>query len=470
MKSSTHPGSITYKVGSLWPSLLANEIPWRMRTRLRLSSVYGNGNATISCGYLKTVGGSSSYFDLGSSYFKPNSGVGVKATVTGDWIYPSAPLVSTADKIEAMTNPMFKLYDNFNDDFDQNFYEVYFDLEATLLPVVTVPAIATVTNSTHVTVAWIPTLDADKFSQTGWEVKIFDNATKIAGGFNSLTTTPLDSYVAYDASNSWTNIANLPSGTYWAYVRIAKNVNGIQIWSNPVSVSFIMNTTPNPAPTIAAVYASTGNTSTVTVTGHVTGSFTNHTVTLEKSDDGGVSWRQVGTDAVMDQTTQILVWVDYELKIGVVTSYRVKQHSLSATLYNIDSTMSSVVTVTSIANFSWMLRSLTNPSLYFSNDVPIETGFTEFVDEQLGIFRTLDGDKPTVVSSGIYGLPGSFTVTISDAAQWALFKTLLLQTDVFIFTDPYGWVKHIKLVGRDMSVLNTMSAPIHKIVITYVEV
>lgn len=135
---------------------------------------------------------------------------------------------------------------------DPHIYELYLEVTGVDDPEVSITSpTGTITTTNTPLVRWAPDLDVDGGVQTNYEVKIFDDATFDAGGFDADIDTPeVESGILVGHDVTWEPDEILANGTYHAAVRIAQTVNNEQIWSDWEFAEFVIDTAAIGTPTI----------------------------------------------------------------------------------------------------------------------------------------------------------------------------------------------------------------------------
>jgi hypothetical protein len=184
-----------------------------------------------------------------------------------------------------------------------NFYELYLGLVyATRPSVEVVGPTGTVDNTNLAQVQWQAALDRDGGPQALYEVKIFDEATYTASGFNPATAPPVDgSGESPGVLTTWTGTEHLPDGDYRAYVRVAQQwaydagpggrYTHRSLWAYS---EFTVDIPDPPVPTITAA----GDDASARISlgmAEGTGGGPTDYIEVQRSLDGGASWEQIRT-------------------------------------------------------------------------------------------------------------------------------------------------------------------------------
>lgn len=350
-------------------------------------------------------------------------------------------------------------------------YELFFDIETTTQPTVSVASpTGTITDNSKPEVSWTYS-DADGTGQDFYQIKVFSSAQYSAGGFDPTATVAFyDSGVVASDDNTATIGEYLIDGTYRAYVRVAKTVSGSPFYSSFEYSQFIINTTPPTIPTLTGTFQSITNQVLLELAGSsVSGSFDSQVFQVQRSDDAGTTWTDVtgGTALVPDGLAEASLY-DYAAPRAATATYRARSIG-TAGENEVASDWSAEVNVSVTNDATWWLKAVNDPTLN-RGALKVNPGFKSSPEEQIGVFRPIGRRTAVVVSSGLQGEDGEFTIsTLGDAefdGVWALAThtgSLLLQT-------PQAEQKYIRVTDRSYSRAGTVGNPQNEISITYVEV
>lgn len=253
--------------------------------------------------------------------------------------------------------------------------ELYADVVYNERPVGTVTAPtegSTLTTTNAPTVSWTYS-DPESDAQERFRVKVFTAAQYGAGGFDPETSPAF--YDSGDVVSSATSHALPPldnSTTYRAYVKVgdATPVGYAAKWSAWDSNTFTINITPPGVPTVSAptystvTHAMSGNVTSGTIPATGTG----HRFRLERSIDGGTTWRavrgftakQFGTGTGGAGT--VVAWVDYELPRGATAIYRARSTAEVSALSLTSAWSASTAGVLAVKAGCWNLKSPSDPT------------------------------------------------------------------------------------------------------------
>lgn len=321
--------------------------------------------------------------------------------------------------------------------------------------------------------------NGDAFTDCELVVKLFDAATYGAGGFDPQTSTPLeaatlavavnayiDGSTASSVSALWQPSSPLPaSGTFrlYAYAKrdIASGVFGAASY-----VQFTMNITPPSPPALTVTEDSGDGAVDIATTYTVPGGHADPRVTVERSNDDGVSWHAVpGLDRAVGGSTS-LGGVDYWMARGVTVKYRARlETSLSGS--PIASAWSSLDTAT-VPVDGWWLKTLDRPDLNIGHAAITLGDEARFVD--VGIHRPIDAEYAVVVSGVPGGWDGSLLIRGRDASDIAAIEALLDYDGPVYVEEPWGESRWVRLVDMKRQRGGFTGAPRTLFPVSYVEV
>lgn len=300
---------------------------------------------------------------------------------------------------------------------DVRFVELYADLTYATVPTVTLLTPTGTITTSEATATWTYTQGSDGGAQSRFQVKVFDSVTIAGGGFDPDTSTALyDSGEVASSADEHTT-GTLPEGTnHGCYVRVAQTINGSLHWSDWDSNTF---TVDYAAPVVATLGGTNNNaTGTIAVTvGRDTGGLAWDAVTVERTDDLGVSFvfvRGATSAAASGNTFNV---TDYEAPHSTNVSYRARGEAggvlgnwfLSADLEQwtstdvwlkspADSTANLAVTLMEVPTFETS-ETLSTTLLLRTTTTAAADNLEELLGgpRQSGVFHVLGGTHPVVV-------------------------------------------------------------------------
>lgn len=317
--------------------------------------------------------------------------------------------------------------------------EAYLDTYYAADPTVSVTApTGTITTTNAPVVQWTPTLDSAAGPQTAYEVKIFDDATYLGGGFDPSSSTPDVSTTGTGSATSWTPTTGLIADTYRAYVRVAQTVAGSYVWSAWAYSGFTIGTVANPATPTLTVTGDNANARVQVVVNDNAGDATTDALELQRSVDGGTTWEPMrlvdAVDGVIQGTDTTSY--DYESSNGQTVSYRARAiHNVGGGVYTYsDWTATGTGSWTDASN--WWLKSPLVPALNTTITVYSFPGYTRTA--RTGLFQPLGGSKPIATIDTRGSATGQIILLVTTQAEQDALDAILDGGGALLLQPPAG--------------------------------
>lgn len=209
---------------------------------------------------------------------------------------------------------------------------------------------ATITDTTRPDIEWEYS-DDDGDAQAAYDVRIFDEATYTAGGFDPGDDTYVERLYVTDATARTTfttaPTVDLPNGLYRAYVRARDTAGDLSDWDY---IGWEQDVTIPDAPTLDA----TEDSDPPVIVLDVTDSDDSGVVEVEYSDDIGTTWATVRGSGVAP-TSGALTLVDHEAPLNATRMYRARTR-----IGDIGSAWSATATATILESAAWYLSDPTS--------------------------------------------------------------------------------------------------------------
>lgn len=351
-------------------------------------------------------------------------------------------------------------------------YELFFDIDTTTQPTVTVASpTGTVTATTQPETSWTYA-DTDGTTQDYYQIRVFSAAQYTVGGFDPSLDTPVwDSGEVGSADNTATITEHLTDGTtYRAYVRVGKLVSGEVFYSNYQYSQFTVNVTPPTTPTLTGTYSSVSNAVNVAITGgSISGIADSQVIQVQRSDDAGSTWANVtgGSEVVLDGTLGATL-TDYAAPRDVIVRYRARSIGTSGDNL-IASAFSSPISVTVTNDDTWWLKAVSDPTIN-KGGLRVGIGFDVAVSEQIGVFRPLGRRTAVTVSAGVLGDDGGLTIMTVGSAEFDDAWALITHQGSLLLQSPEATQKYVRITERSYKRDGRLSNPLTTIQVKYVEV
>ena len=465
-KSSAVSGTATLSLAFGTSTISASERVKRVRLRARVETDNANGKMDLMLG--TRVNGLTYYY---TGYAVRGAvGVSTPVDVTGAW-FTSSPDGASWD--QARIDALRAQYIEYNDSTNIGYvYELYIDLDKAAQPTVSVTApTGTITSTATPEVQWTYTDPDAADPQAFYEVRVFTAAQYGAGGFDPATSVATWESGITDSSEPGAFIGEgLLSGTYRAYVRVAKSINGQPFWSAWGNSQFTLNLTPPPTVTITAAWSASEGKATLDLAGGAPTGFTSQYFQVQRSDDLGVTWAFIrdGSEVAVDGSYEGTA-VDYEAPRGLTVRYRARSIGISGE-ERIPSAWSSAIPQVLVTNDgTWWLKAITEPTLN-TGSLNITTPLNVTVTEPFTVFKPLGKNLPVIVSGLIGGEDGSYRIITKNDSEWSAVEAILLHQGILLSQDPSGRQRYIRVTQRSWVESYSAGRITREAVVEFVEV
>lgn len=463
-KSTTITGQASALLDFGTTSITSSQRVKRVRIRARASTPTSAGKINV---YLGTRANNQNYFHSALAIRGLNS----TTTFVGAW-QTGAP--NGEDWSQTTIDGLRAKVTEYNDTgVLGSIYELYIDVDKAAQPTVTVSApTGTITSTTAPDVTWAYA-DTDNETQAYYEIKVFSSAQYGAGGFSALTSTSTWESGEIASSDNTAVVGNLLlSGTYRAYVRVAKAVNGSPFWSNFAYSQFTISVTPPTVPTLSASWNSNLGKATLTVTGSaLSGSYTSQYFDVHRSDDAGYIYAGVRDgENLTPNGSYVATAIDYEAPRGGVSWYRARAVGVNASSEEFPSAWSTVQQVLITNDNTWWFKAVTNPSINLGS-IRVLAELDTNIDEPNTVFRPLGATRPIVVAGPLQGEDGIYSIKTVNETEWDDLYPLIEYQGTILVQDPLGNQKYIRIISRTWSAESKQDGTVYRdIDLAYVEV
>ena len=353
-----------------------------------------------------------------------------------------------------------------------NIYELFIDVDISTQPTVTVSApTGTITTTTAPDVTWAYA-DTDNETQAFYELKIFSAAQYGAGGFSALTSTATYESGEIASSDNTAVVGDLLlSGTYRAYVRVAKAVNGSPFYSDFAFSQFTITVTPPSVPTLSAAWNSSLGRATLTVTGTSPSGYVSQYFVVQRSDDDGVTYRTVRYgENITPNASHVGVAVDYEAPRGIVAYYRARAVGVDSSSNEFPSAFSTIQQVLITNDQTWWFKVIDDPELNIG-DVRVLAQLDTNIEEPNTVFRPLGSTRPIVVAGPLQGEDGIYSIKTLTEAEYDEIYPVMTHQGTILVQDPAGNQKYVRIISRTFAAESKQGGVIYRdIDLAYVEV
>ncbi len=472
--------SIRYGLGN--PTLAATDIVWRCLVTLRS---YQGANGSLGT----YVGSSLNSTTLPALWVVGTIGSGTTLTDYSTFSVEPRSLTTSATTEQALANALEVQLTDFSPSGGSpinraTIAKVSVTLETTTRPTTTVLGIDgdtvapfAVTTTTQPTLEWSYT-QADSISQYAYEVRVF-TASRTDPSVNTNLVWGSGVQVGTGITSIQIPVDLVNGTTYFAYVRNAMRIGGVDYWSAWGSgtassqLQFTVSLTAPTTPTVTTSWDSTNQRTTVTATGAAYASGT-QTFRIERRDTATGPWRTVrGASALVPNGSFVASIIDTETPRGArgtnrTITYRATAVGVVSGL-TVSSAPSAGTNVTVVTDGRHWIKDLTDSTLnrgglqIIAND--------EFQAEEIvEVLRPLGRTDAVVVSGALGGDDGSITIVSAGATAWADLRALLIAQKTVLWQDPFGEQRYIRPISRSWVRTGDATAPRWELTISYVEV
>lgn len=117
----------------------------------------------------------------------------------------------------------------------------------------------------------------------------------------------------------------------------------------------------------------------------------------------------------------------------------------------------------------WSFTAPENPTIKVNNLI-VEQPLNQNIVESYGVFKPLGASKSVVISQSIYGVDGTYQITVQGETAWdELYPVLTYQGTLHVH-DPLGRQKYVRFVDRSWTESGNINNLIRVVKVTYYEV
>ena len=332
-----------------------------------------------------------------------------------------------------------------------------------------------VTTTTRPVISWTYS-QAESLPQTAWAIKVF---TTDPGAGAAETTAALWSSSGTGTTNSATVGTDLTNGsTYYVYVKVGTSGTAGATAANYgawVGTSFSLTLTAPTTPTLSsATWSAANQKATISVTGGASYAPGSQEWQLQRSDDGGTTWKYVrGATRTTAAGVAPGTWSvdDYEPVRGGTARYRVRSVGTAGSV-QLASAWTAGTNVAITAVTTWNMIALTSTGLSGSvqADVKVLGDLDLSQDEGIGVFAPQGRTRKIVIHGTITGEDGQYEILANTiATRDSMLAVINSQLNVLVI-DPFGEQKYVRFTQRQIKQTGPASAPRFYITAGYVEV
>lgn len=117
----------------------------------------------------------------------------------------------------------------------------------------------------------------------------------------------------------------------------------------------------------------------------------------------------------------------------------------------------------------WSFTAPESPTIKVNNII-VEQPLNQNIVESYGVFKPLGASKSVVISQSIYGVDGTYQITVQGETAWdELYPVLTYQGTLHVH-DPLGRQKYVRFVDRSWTESGNINNLIRVVKVTYFEV
>lgn len=117
----------------------------------------------------------------------------------------------------------------------------------------------------------------------------------------------------------------------------------------------------------------------------------------------------------------------------------------------------------------WSFTAPESPTIRVNNII-VEQPLNQNIVESYGVFKPLGASKSVVISQSIYGVDGTYQITVQGETAWdELYPVLTYQGTLHVH-DPLGRQKYVRFVDRSWTESGNINNLIRVVKVTYFEV
>lgn len=117
----------------------------------------------------------------------------------------------------------------------------------------------------------------------------------------------------------------------------------------------------------------------------------------------------------------------------------------------------------------WSFTAPENPTIR-AVDLVVDQPLNQTIVESYGVFKPLGASKTVVVAQSIYGVDGTYKITVQGEDAWNDLYPLLTYQGTLHVHDPLGRQKYVRFVDRKWTESGSINNLIRVVDVTYFEV
>lgn len=117
----------------------------------------------------------------------------------------------------------------------------------------------------------------------------------------------------------------------------------------------------------------------------------------------------------------------------------------------------------------WSFTAVESPTIR-AVDLVVDQPLNQTIVESYGVFKPLGASKTVVVAQSIYGVDGTYKITVQGEDAWNDLYPLLTYQGTLHVHDPLGRQKYVRFVDRKWTESGSINNLIRVVDVTYFEV
>jgi len=117
----------------------------------------------------------------------------------------------------------------------------------------------------------------------------------------------------------------------------------------------------------------------------------------------------------------------------------------------------------------WSFTAPESPTIKITNLI-VEQPLNQNIVESYGVFKPLGASKSVVISQSIYGVDGTYQITVQGENDWDTLYPVLTYQGTLHVHDPLGRQKYVRFVDRSWTESGNIDNLIRVVKVTYFEV
>lgn len=102
--------------------------------------------------------------------------------------------------------------------------------------------------------------------------------------------------------------------------------------------------------------------------------------------------------------------------------------------------------------------------------IKVQQPLSQTIVEAYGVFKPLGASKSVVVSQSIYGVDGTYEITVQGENDWDELYPVLVYQGTLLVRDPLARLKYVRFVDRNWTESGKIGSLIRVVKVTYFEV